>query len=106
MKKKIKSIIREVDEEYLESSEIDKNAIIQKDAKGNVKIDLTTKDSEIIKLSQDVDEYFAKEVLPHIPDAIYFYDFDENKKISNTNKEKQATFPRYFYKYKDTANFT
>lgn len=86
--KKIKSIIREVDgysdsrlgNICLELSEIDKNAIIQKDAKGNVKIDSTTKDSEIIKLSQDVDEYFAKEVLPHIPDAIYFYDFDENKK--------------------------
>lgn len=108
--KKIKSIIREVDgysdsrlgNICLELSEIDKNAIIQKDAKGNVKIDSTTKDSEIIKLSQDVDEYFAKEVLPHIPDAIYFYDFDENKKISNTNKEKlgaEIPFPRYFYKY-------
>ena len=108
--KKIKSIIREVDgysdsrlgNICLELSEIDKNAIIQKDAKGNVKIDSTTKDSEIIKLSQDVDEYFAKEVLPHIPDAIYFYDFDENKKISNTNKEKlgaEIPFTRYFYKY-------
>lgn len=108
--KKIKSIIREVDgysdsrlgNICLELSEIDKNAIIQKDAKGNIKIDSTTKDSEIIKLSQDVDEYFAKEVLPHIPDAIYFYDFDENKKISNTNKEKlgaEIPFTRYFYKY-------
>lgn len=108
--KKIKSIIREVDgysdsrlgNICLELSEIDKNAIIQKDAKGNVKIDSTTKDSEIIKLSQDVDEYFAKEVLPHIPDATYFYDFDENKKISNTNKEKlgaEIPFTRYFYKY-------
>lgn len=108
--KKIKSIIREVDgysdsrlgNICLELSEIDKNAIIQKDAKGNVKIDSTTKDSEIIKLSQDVDEYFAKEVLPHIPDAIYFYDFDENKKISSTNKEKlgaEIPFTRYFYKY-------
>ena len=108
--KKNKSIIREVDgysdsrlgNICLELSEIDKNAIIQKDAKGNVKIDSTTKDSEIIKLSQDVDEYFAKEVLPHIPDAIYFYDFDENKKISNTNKEKlgaEIPFTRYFYKY-------
>ena len=108
--KKIKSIIRDVDgysdsrlgNICLELSEIDKNAIIQKDAKGNVTIDSTTKDSEIIKLSQDVDEYFAKEVLPHIPDAIYFYDFDENKKISNTNKEKlgaEIPFTRYFYKY-------
>ena len=53
-------------------------------------------------MSQDVDDYFEKEVLPHIPDAIYFYDFDENKKISSTNKEKlgaEIPFTRYFYKY-------
>lgn len=108
--KKIKSILRNV-EGYsdsrlgnicLELSEIDKKAIVQKDNKGKVKIDTTTKDSEIVKLSQDVDDYFEKEVLPHIPDAIYFYDFDENKKISNTNKEKlgaEIPFTRYFYKY-------
>lgn len=108
--KKIKSILRNV-EGYsdsrlgnicLELSEIDKKAIVQKDNKGKVKIDTTTKDSEIVKLSQDVDGYFEKEVLPHIPDAIYFYDFDENKKISSTNKEKlgaEIPFTRYFYKY-------
>lgn len=108
--KKIKSIIRNV-EFYsdsrlgnicLELSEIDKNAVVQKDNKGKVKIDTTTKDSEIVKLSQDVGEYFEKEVLPHIPDAIYFYDFDKNKKIASTNKEKlgaEIPFTRYFYKY-------
>ena len=108
--KKIKSIIRNV-EFYsdsrlgnicLELSEIDKNAVVQKDNKGKVKIDTTTKDSEIVKLSQDVDEYFEKEVLPHIPDAIYFYDFDKDKKIASTNKEKlgaEIPFTRYFYKY-------
>ena len=108
--KKIKSIIRNV-EGYsdsrlgnicLELSEIDKNAVVQKDNKGKVKIDTTTKDSEIVKLSQDVDEYFEKEVFPHIPDAMYFYDFDKNKKISSTNKEKlgaEIPFTRYFYKY-------
>lgn len=108
--KKIKSILRNV-EGYsdsrlgnicLELSKIDKKAIVQKDNKGKVKIDTTTKDSEIVKLSQDVDDYFEKEVLPHIPDAIYFYDFDENKKISSTNKEKlgaEIPFTRYFYKY-------
>lgn len=61
--KKIKSIIKNV-EGYsdsrlgnicLELSEIDKTAVIQKDNKGKVKIDSTTKDSEIIKLSQNVD---------------------------------------------------
>lgn len=40
--------------------------------------------------------------LPHIPDAIYYYDFDENKKASATNKEKlgaEIPFTRYFYHY-------
>ena len=33
---------------------------------------------------------------------MYFYDFDKNKKISSTNKEKlgaEIPFTRYFYKY-------
>lgn len=108
--KKLKSILNEVDDLSasrlsniaIELSEIDKTAVVQKDAKGNIKLDPTTKDTEIIKLSQDVDEYFEKEVLPHVPDAIYFYDFDENKKVSSTNKEKlgaEIPFTRYFYEY-------
>ena len=108
--KKIKSIIKNV-EGYsdsrlgnicLELSKIDKTAIIQKDSKGKIKIDSKTKDTEIVKLSQDVDEYFKKDVLPHVPDAIYFYDYDESKKVTSNNKEKlgaEIPFTRYFYKY-------
>lgn len=108
--KKIKSIIKNV-EGYsdsrlgnicLELSKIDKTAIIQKDSKGKIKIDSKTKDTEIVKLSQDVDEYFKKNVLPHVPDAIYFYDYDESKKVTSNNKEKlgaEIPFTRYFYKY-------
>lgn len=86
----------------MELSVMDKSAVVQKDRKGNVIIDPTTKDTEIIRLNQDADEYMKAEVLPHIPDAIYFYDFDENKKTSATNKEKlgaEFPFTRYFYKY-------
>lgn len=86
----------------MELSVMDKSAVVQKDRKGNVLIDPTTKDSEIIRLNQDVDEYMQTEVLPHIPDAIYFYDFDENKKPSAMNKEKlgaEFPFTRYFYEY-------
>ena len=108
--KKIKSIIKNV-EGYsdsrlgnicLELSKKDKTAIIQKDSKGKIKIDSKTKDTEIVKLSQDVDEYFKKNVLPHVPDAIYFYDYDESKKVTSNNKEKlgaEIPFTRYFYKY-------
>lgn len=67
-------------------------------------IDPTTKDTEIIRLNQDVAEYMAAEVLPHIPDAIYRYEFDPKKAESATNKERLgADFPftRYFYEYRE-----
>ena len=84
-------------------SEMDKTAVVQKDKNGKIIIDPTTKDTEIIKLTQDVEEYFKTEVYPHVPDAMWFYEFDENKKESATNKEKKgAEFPftRFFYEYK------
>ena len=84
-------------------SVMDKTAVVQKDKKGNIITDSTTKDTEIIKLTKDPEEYFAEEVYPHVPDAIWCYEFDPSKKESTTNKEKQgAEFPftRFFYEYK------
>ena len=84
-------------------SVMDKTAVVQKDRKGNIIVDPTTKDTEIIKLTKDPEEYFAEEVCPHVPDAIWEYEFDPAKKISATNREKQgAEFPftRFFYEYK------
>lgn len=86
----------------MEMSTIDKTASIQRDRKGNIVIDPTTKDTEIIRLNQDVETYFATEVLPHIPDAIWSYEFDPNKAISAQNKERlgaEFMFTRYFYEY-------
>lgn len=85
-------------------SKIDKTAVVQKNKKGEVIIDKTTKDTEIIKLTKDVEEYFKEEVYPHVPDALWFYEFDENKKVSSSNKEKlgaEFPFTRFFYKYKE-----
>ncbi|MBQ8767924.1 MAG: SAM-dependent DNA methyltransferase [Clostridia bacterium] len=84
-------------------SVMDKAAVIQKDKKGNVIVDTTTKDSEIIKLTKDPKEYFDEEVYPHVPDAIWKYEYDPTKKEGPSNKEKQgAEFPftRFFYEYK------
>lgn len=86
----------------MELSEIDKTAVVQKDKRGHVLIDPTTKDTEIIRLNQDAEEYLQAEVFPHIPDAMYMYEFDENKPESTTNKEKlgaEFPFTRYFYEY-------
>lgn len=84
-----------------ELTEIDKNAVIQKNRKGIIELDTTTKDTEIIKLSQNVEEYFNKEVLPHVPDAIYFYDYDENKKNSKEKLGAEIPFTKYFYEYQE-----
>ena len=84
-------------------SVMDKTAVVQKDKKGEIIVDSTTKDTEIIKLTKDPEEYFSEEVYPHVPDAIWCYEFDPSKKESATNKEKQgAEFPftRFFYEYK------
>ena len=85
-------------------SVMDKTAVVQKDKKGQPIVDTTTKDTEIIKLTKDPEEYFTEEVYPHVPDAIWRYEYDPSKKESaTTNKEKQgAEFPftRFFYEYK------
>lgn len=83
-------------------SEIDKSAIVQKDRKNNIIIDPTTKTTEIIRLNQDEAEYMGKEVFPHVPDAIYRYEFDPKKAESATNKERlgaEFQFPRFFYEF-------
>ena len=88
----------------MELSVMDKTAVVQKDKKGNIMVDPTTKDTEIIKLTKDPDEYFKEEVYPHVPDAVWCYEYNPNKKESSTNKEKQgAEFPftRFFYEYKE-----
>lgn len=83
-------------------SVIDKTAVVQKDKKGNTLIDPTTKDTEIIRLNQDVAAYMDAEVFPHVPDAICRYEYDPKKADSATNKEKlgaEFPFTRYFYEY-------
>jgi len=73
-------------------SEMSKIAVVQKDKKGNVITDPTTKDTELIKLTKPVEEYFEEEVYPHVPDAMWFDD-----------EKKGAEFPftRFFYKYQE-----
>ena len=71
-------------------SEMDKSAKIQTKRNGEIEYDKSTKDSEIVKFDENVDDYMAREVLPHIPDAKYF---DEDKIGA------EIPFTRYFYKY-------
>lgn len=87
----------------MELSVMDKSAVIQKDRKGNIITDPTTKDTEVIGLKIDLEDYFNREVYPHVPDAIYSYEYDPDKKATSSNKEKlgaEFPFTRYFYEYK------
>lgn len=80
-------------------SVMDKTADVQKDKKGNIIYDKETKDTEIVKWSEDIDTYMAREVLPHIPDAKAFWEEDLNAKKPVIKTGAEIPFTRYFYKY-------
>ena len=80
-------------------SVMDKTADVQKDKKGNITYDKETKDTEIVKWSEDIDTYMAREVLPHIPDAKAFWEEDLNAKKPVIKTGAEIPFTRYFYKY-------
>lgn len=80
-------------------SVMDKTADVQKDKKDNIIYDKETKDTEIVKWSEDIDTYMAREVLPHIPDAKAFWEEDLNAKKPIIKTGAEIPFTRYFYKY-------
>ena len=82
-------------------SVMDKEADVQKDKKGNVIYDKNTKDTEIVKIDEDIDTYMEREVLPHIPDAKAFFEEDLGKKKPVIKTGAEIPFTRYFYKYQE-----
>lgn len=82
-------------------SVMDKTAEIQKDKKGNVIYDKDTKDAEIVKWEETIEDYMAREVLPHIPDAKWFWEEDLGKKNPVIRTGAEIPFTRYFYKYQE-----
>lgn len=88
-------------------SAMDKKAEIHKDKKGIV-YDAKTKDTEIVKWAEKIDDYMAREVLPHIHDAKAFFEAeDENATFEDDMLAKKVKigaeipFTRYFYKYQE-----
>ena len=65
---------------------------IEKDKKGKPVPDADLRDFENVPLKEDVEEYFKKEVLPHLPDAW----IDDSK----TKIGYEINFTKYFYKFK------
>ena len=87
---------------------MDKNAEIQRDKKDNIIYDKETKDTEIVKYDEDINDYMEREVLPHIPDAKAFFEGrNENATFADDRGEKnikigaEIPFTRYFYKYQE-----
>ena len=80
-------------------SVMDKSAEIQCDKKGNIIYDKETKDTEIVKFDESIEDYMAREVLPHVPDAQWFFEEDLGKKNPVVKTGAEIPFTRYFYKY-------
>ena len=72
-------------------AERDESADVCTDVKGKVEPDPTLRDYENVPLSEDVDAYLKREVLPHVPDA---WVDDSKSKVGY-----EIGFNRYFYKY-------
>ncbi|QDT48916.1 putative type I restriction enzymeP M protein [Symmachiella dynata] len=72
-------------------SERDEEADICTDSKGNPEPDSDLRDYENVPLKEEIQVYFEREVLPHVPDAW----IDESK----TKKGYDIPFTRHFYQY-------
>ena len=82
-------------------SEMDKQAIIQTDKKGAILYDDSTKDIELVPYLEDVDTYMIREVYPHVPDAKYFFEHNEDAKKPVLKIGAEINFSRYFYEYNE-----
>ncbi|MCI8336185.1 MAG: SAM-dependent DNA methyltransferase [Peptococcaceae bacterium] len=77
-------------------SEVNPDADIAYDKKGNKIPDTNLRDTETVPLKENIQEYFEREVLPHVPDAW----IDESK----TKVGYEIPFTRYFYKFTPLRN--
>lgn len=80
-------------------SVIDKTAEIQRDKMGDIIYDKETKDTEIVKYEEDIETYMEREVLPHVPDAKWFFEENLGAKKPVIKTGAEIPFTRYFYKY-------
>ena len=80
-------------------SEMDKTAEIQRDKKGNIIYDKETYDKEIVKYNENIEDYMAREVLPYVPDAQWFWEENLGAKKPAIKVGAEIPFTRYFYKY-------
>jgi type I restriction enzyme M protein len=75
----------------VERPQRDERGEIVLDKKGRPVADANLRDSENVPLKDDIDAYFRREVLPHVPDAWIDH--------SKTKVGYEIPFNRYFYRY-------
>ena len=102
----IKNVLKDIDKKMIDKiveglSEMDKTAEVHKNKNGDIILDKTTKDTEIVKFNKDINEYMNEEVLPHVPDAIYQFEEDLTGKKPVIKTGAEFPFTRYFYEYKE-----
>jgi type I restriction enzyme M protein len=76
----------------IERPKKNEKGVVEKDKKGEPIPDADLRDFENVPLKENVEEYFKREVLPHLPDA-----WIDNSK---TKIGYEINLTKYFYKYK------
>ena len=82
----------------IEQPELDENGTPIEKRDGTLKPDTSKRDYERIPLDEDIEEYFEREVKPHLPDS--WMDRDSDKIGYEIN------FTKYFYKYEPPRSLT
>lgn len=77
----------------------DEAADVCADSRGNAEPDPELRDTENVPLSEPVEEYFAREVTPYVPDAWINTSVTDPKDGKVGKVGYEINFNRYFYKY-------
>jgi type I restriction enzyme M protein len=80
-------------------SERDETAEICRDKDGNPEPDSDLRDTENVPLKEDIGEYVAREVTPHVPDAWVNTSVRDEKDGDIGKVGYEINFNRYFYQY-------
>ena len=80
-------------------SERDETAEICRDAEGNPEPDPELRDYENVPLGERIEDYFAREVAPHLPDAWINTAVRDDKDGQVGKAGYEINFNRYFYRY-------
>ncbi len=80
-------------------SQGDDSAQICRDKQGQPEADSSLRDTEYVPLGEDVKDYFAREVAPHLPDAWINETVVDHRDCGVGKVGYEINFNRYFYQY-------